>query len=350
MTQAQSQNTIAEGPVFVTGVAGFIGFHTARRLLAEGRQVVGYDNVNDYYDVELKRARLAALAHENFYFVEADLADAEALDAVFAQWNFGVVIHLAAQAGVRYSLDNPGAYVQSNLVGFANILESCRYHGVKHLAYASSSSVYGSNTSMPFGEGDAVDHPVSLYAATKKSNEMMAHSYAHLYNLPCTGMRFFTVYGPWGRPDMAYFSFTQKILAGEPIRVFGKGELVRDFTYVDDIVDAILAIAAQPAMANSAWSSAQPHAASSQAPWRIYNLGNGQPVTVNALVRALEAAFETDAVVEYAPMQPGDVVGTHADTSALVRDFDMKPRVALHEGIPAFARWYRDYYVKKEQR
>lgn len=331
--------------ILVTGAAGFVGFHTALRLCGEGKQVFGLDNMNDYYDVSLKQARLAELQkQDNFQFLEAGLEDQSAVEAVFADFKPDTVIHLAAQAGVRYSIDNPRAYVSSNLVGFVNILEGCRHHDVKHLTFASSSSVYGANTKVPFEVSDSVDHPVSLYAATKKSNELMAHSYAHLYRLPCTGLRFFTVYGPWGRPDMAYFKFTQKIMAGEPIDVFNNGDMQRDFTYIDDIVEGVIRTAAQPAEVNEEWDAANPDTASSNAPYKLYNIGNNNPVQLMEMISTLEEALGKKAIVQMKPMQAGDVYATYADINALQEAVGFSPSTPLKEGLEKFALWYNDFY------
>lgn len=329
-------------PTFITGAAGFVGYHAARLLLDQGRTVVGFDNINPYYDPAIKRGRLADLADRpGWRFIEGDLTDAVSLHAAVADAKAGSVIHMAAQAGVRWSLDHPEAYVASNLVGFANVLEACRHASVGHLVYASSSSVYGANTKIPFSVGDNVDHPVSLYAATKKANELMAHSYSHLYGLPTTGLRFFTVYGPWGRPDMAYWKFTESILAGKPIDVFGGGVLKRDFTYVDDVVEAIGRIADQPPQGNPAWSGDDPDPATSSAPWRIYNIGNHSPVSVNEMIGLLEDLCGTKAIRVEKPRQPGDVEITYADVEALRRDFGFEPRTTLPEGLGRFVEWYR---------
>lgn len=331
--------------VLVTGAAGFVGFHVARRLLEQGVKVVGLDNLNDYYSVQLKRDRLQQLsAQPGFAFHEADLADAAALEAVFAGARFDAVIHLAAQAGVRYSLENPQAYVQSNLVGFANLLEACRRHGLPPLLYASSSSVYGANERQPWSVADNVDHPVSLYAATKKSNELLAHSYAHLYGLPCTGLRFFTVYGPWGRPDMAYFKFTRAILSGEPIEVFNHGRMRRDFTYIDDVIESVIRLAARPAQPDPAWNGLSPDPASSRAPYRLYNIGNHQPVELLDFIARLEDLLQRKAQTRLLPMQPGDVVATYADVDALRRDAGFAPSTPLQDGLGRFVDWYRSYY------
>jgi UDP-glucuronate 4-epimerase len=330
----------------VTGAAGFIGSHVCRRLLDRGDcQVVGLDNFNDYYSVQLKRDRYAQLVgRSNFRLEQVDLADRAAMPAVFERGQFDIVIHLAAQAGVRYSLTNPHAYVDSNLVGFVNVLEGCRHHGVKHLAYASSSSVYGANTVMPFSVHHNVDHPVSLYAATKKANELMAHTYSHLYKLPTTGLRFFTVYGPWGRPDMALWLFTQAILAGEPINVFNEGKMRRDFTYIDDIVEGVIRTADHTATPNPRWTSEQPDPATSFAPYRVYNIGNNQPVELMRLIEVLERNLGQTAVKKMLPMQPGDVPATYADVDDLTADVGFRPSTPIEEGVARFVRWYREYH------
>lgn len=332
-------------PVLVTGAAGFIGFHLARRLLADGLPVVGLDNVNDYYDVRIKWDRLKMLQeHAGFSFHRLNLSDRAAMEAVFDRYPFRVVVHLAAQAGVRYSLVNPYAYVDSNLMGFMNILEGCRHHGVGHLVFASSSSVYGANTRMPFSVHHNVDHPVSLYAATKKANELMAHTYAHLYGLPCTGLRFFTVYGPWGRPDMALFLFTKAILSGEPIKVFNYGKMRRDFTYIDDIIEGVVRVMRKAPAPDPQWSGDAPDPGTSAAPYRIYNIGNNHPVELMEFIRALEECLGTEARKEYLPMQPGDVPATAADIDDLARDFGFRPATSIREGIREFVAWYRAYY------
>src|SRR5690554_3141903 len=329
----------------VTGTAGFIGYHVARRLLERGDEVLGVDNVNDYYDVNLKEARLERLApHENFRFAKVDLADRDALESEFKAFSPEVVINLAAQAGVRYSLTNPHAYVESNLVGFVNVLEGCRHHDVKHLVYASSSSVYGANTTTPFSVHDNVDHPLSLYAASKKANELMAHTYSHLYGLPTTGLRFFTVYGPWGRPDMALFIFTKAILEGRPIDVFNHGNMLRDFTYIDDIVEGVIRTADRPSTANPEWSGAEPDPGTSNAPFRVYNIGNNQPVELLKMIEFLESALGREAEKNFMPMQAGDVPATYADVDALVEDVGFRPSTPLEEGIGRFVKWYREYH------
>jgi UDP-glucuronate 4-epimerase len=331
--------------VLVTGAAGFIGCFTAKALLDRGDQVIGLDNLNDYYDPRLKQARLALLEGRNgFHFTKADLADAEVMDAVFQAERPDRVVHLGAQAGVRYSLTNPRAYIASNIDGFLNVLEGCRHHGCQHLVYASSSSVYGANTAMPFSVHHGADHPFSLYGATKKSNEMMAHSYAHLYGLPMTGLRFFTVYGPWGRPDMAPFSFTAKILAGEPINVFNNGRHARDFTYIDDIVEGVVRVLDRVPEANPAWDGAAPDPATSTAPYRLYNIGNHNPVELMDFIAAIEAATGREAIKTFLPMQPGDVVATYADVDDLVRDVGFAPNTPITEGMKRFVAWYREFY------
>jgi UDP-glucuronate 4-epimerase len=337
--------------ILVTGIAGFIGFHVARALLARGDRVLGVDNLNDYYDVQLKRDRLAALAPaagQPLETVELDIADAAALRSLVADERPDAVIHLAAQAGVRYSLENPHAYTHSNINGFLAVLEACRHHPVKHLVYASSSSVYGLNAHMPFSVHDNVDHPVSLYAATKKANELMAHSYAHLYGLPTTGLRFFTVYGPWGRPDMAYFLFTRAILEGKPIKVFNGGDMARDFTYIDDIVEGVVRVLDRPATADPDWSAAAPDPGSSCAPYRVFNIGNNQPVRLLDFIEAIETALGREAVKDFQPMQPGDVSTTFADIDALGAWAGYRPATPLAEGLAQFAAWYRDYYGQRE--
>ena len=334
--------------VLVTGAAGFIGMHTATRLMARGDEVVGIDNLNDYYDPQLKRDRLALLAARpdaaRFRFEAMDLADAPAMAALFARERFDGVINLAAQAGVRYSLQNPGAYAQSNLVGFVNVLEGCRHHGVKHLVYASSSSVYGGNVKMPFTEADSVDHPVSLYAATKKANELMAHTYSHLYALPTTGLRFFTVYGPWGRPDMAPMLFARAILAGEPIKVFNHGQMRRDFTYIDDIVDGVVATLDRIPGPDDAFDREHPTPASSWAPYRVFNIGNSEPVALMDFIGALEKALGREAIKDFQPIQPGDVPATFANTSRLEAWTGMRPDTSIQDGVARFVGWYRGYF------
>ncbi|MEI5665263.1 NAD-dependent epimerase [Bosea sp. CCNWLW174] len=331
--------------VLVTGAAGFIGNETARVLLERGDEVVGTDNLNDYYDPALKQARLARLdGHNRFSFEQLDLADREGMARLFADGRFERVVHLGAQAGVRFSIENPQAYLDSNLTGFGHVLEGCRRNGVEHLVYASSSSVYGANTRTPFRVEDNVDHPVSLYAATKKANEGMAHSYSHLYGLPTTGLRFFTVYGPWGRPDMAPMIFTRKILAGEPIEVFNEGRHERDFTYVDDIVEGVVRVLDNVAAPDPAWSSDEPGPATSSAPWRLYNIGNSDPVPLMEFIATIEQALGRKAVMEMKPRQPGDVLRTAADVSALEAAVGFRPHTPLAEGIGRMVRWYRDFY------
>jgi len=319
----------------VTGSAGFIGFHLTKQLLELGCRVIGYDNLNDYYDPALKMARLEVLSQHDllFTFIEGDLADKEKLDATFAEFTPQIVVNLAAQAGVRYSIDNPQAYLQANLVGFFNVLEACRHFPVKHLLYASSSSVYGMNSKIPFSTADKSDSPVSLYAATKKSNELLAHSYCHLYGIPSTGLRFFTVYGPYGRPDMAYFSFTEKILAGRTIKVFNEGDMYRDFTYIDDIVEALQRILCNPPLPNEQGNK-----------YKLYNIGNNSPEKLLYFIETLEKSLGRKAKIEFLPMQPGDVYQTYADVSALMEDFDFKPDTALSVGIDRFVQWYKTYY------
>jgi len=331
-------------PVLITGVAGFIGMHTAQRLLAKGESVVGIDNLNDYYDVSLKEARLARLKHPQFQFVHMDISDLREVEALFGRTRFGTVINLAAQAGVRYSLKNPHAYVSTNVQGFLNILEGCRHHGVGHLVYASSSSVYGGNTHMPFSEHAPVDHPVSLYGATKKANELMAHTYSHLFGLPTTGLRFFTVYGPWGRPDMALFLFTRAILEGKPIDVFNHGRMRRDFTYIDDIAEGVVRIAERPPTPNAAFDTSQPDPASSWAPYRIYNIGNHQPVELMAFIEAIEEALGKKAEKRLLPLQDGDVPATYADVADLAQATGFAPSTPVREGVRRFIEWYRSYY------
>jgi UDP-glucuronate 4-epimerase len=331
--------------VLLTGAAGFIGLFTAQRLLARGDEVVGLDNLNDYYDVNLKHARLALLNSEpRFRFVQMDVADRAGMAELFATEKFDRVVHLAAQAGVRYSLKNPHAYADSNLVGFVNVLEGCRHNGVQHLVYASSSSVYGGNTKMPFAEHDSVDHPVSLYAATKKANELMAHTYSHLYGLPTTALRFFTVYGPWGRPDMALFLFTRAILEGKPIDVFNHGRMQRDFTYVEDIVEGLVRVLDRPAEANLAFNGLQPDPATSRAPYRVFNIGNHQPVELLDFIACVEDALGLKAQKNLLPLQDGDVPATHADTQALRDWVGFQPATDIRTGVGRFVQWYRSYY------
>jgi UDP-glucuronate 4-epimerase len=336
---------MAATPVLITGAAGFIGFHVAARLLEQGQTVIGVDNVNDYYDVSLKEARLAQLRkYSSFQFYKLDLADRTALTDLFKTHRPERVVNLAAQAGVRYAQQNPYAYVESNLVGFANILECCRHFPTQHMVFASSSSVYGANTKMPFSVHDNVDHPLSLYAATKKANELMAHTYSHLYQLPMTGLRFFTVYGPWGRPDMALFLFTKAILERRPISVFNFGKMRRDFTYIDDIVEGIVRVLARPAQPNPSWSGDKPDPGSSRAPYRNYNIGNHQPVELMRFIEVLENELGRKAEKNMLPLQPGDVPETFADIDDLVRDAGFRPSTAIETGIKRFVEWYRQYY------
>jgi UDP-glucuronate 4-epimerase len=334
--------------ILLTGAAGFIGFHTAHILLARGEEVVGLDNLNDYYDVSLKQARLDILKRSpNFRFVKLDLADRDAMKKLFAEEKFERVVHLAAQAGVRYSIQNPLAYIDSNVLGFANILEGCRHNGVQHLVYASTSSVYGANTKMPFSVHQNVDHPLSFYAATKKANELMAHTYAHLYQLPVTGLRFFTVYGPWGRPDMALFLFTKNILAGKPIDVFNYGNHRRDFTYVDDIAEGVVRAMDRIATPHPKWNSDDPDPGTSKAPYRLYNIGNNQPVELMRYIECIEQALGKKATKNLLPMQAGDVPDTFADIDDLVRDVGYRPATPVEEGVRKFVDWYVQYYGKK---
>ena len=331
--------------ILVTGAAGFIGSTLALRLLERGDSVCGIDNMNDYYDVRLKEARLQRIKdHRHFEFQKLDIIDREAMAELFQKQKFDAVMHLAAQAGVRYSITNPQSYIDSNLVGFGNILEGSRHSGVKHLAFASSSSVYGANTKLPFSEHDNVDHPVSLYAATKKANELMAHSYSHLYDLPCTGLRFFTVYGPWGRPDMALFKFTKGILEGDPIPVFNHGKMIRDFTYIDDIVEGVVRVIDRPASPNPDWSGKTPDSATSYAPYRIYNIGNNQPVELMRYIEVLEQSLGKKAKLEMLPMQDGDVPATYANTENLENDVGFRPRTSVEHGIAKFVEWYKSYH------
>lgn len=331
--------------ILVTGAAGFIGFYLSERLLQDGHDVLGIDNLNDYYDVNLKLARLDILKqHSCFQFAKVALEDKENLDKIFAEFKPDCVINLAAQAGVRYSLENPSAYINSNLVGFGNILECCRHHRIGHLIFASSSSVYGANESTPFRTSDNVDHPMSLYAATKKANELMAHSYANLFNLPCTGLRFFTVYGPWGRPDMAVFSFTRAIIEGTPIQVFNNGNMERDFTYIDDIVEGIVRLIPLAPTALPQWDRRNADPSSSFAPYKIYNIGNHKPVKLMDMIALLETTIGKDAIKDFKPMQPGDVPATFADITDLERGIGFKPNTPLSVGMQKFVTWYKDYY------
>jgi UDP-glucuronate 4-epimerase len=335
--------------ILVTGAAGFIGFHLSARLLTDGHQVCGIDNVNDYYDVNLKKARLAVInKNPDFTFIQADLADRKQMQQIFADHRFDYAINLAAQAGVRHSIENPASYVDSNLVGFGNILEGCRHTSVKHLVYASSSSVYGLNTAMPFSVRQNVDHPISLYAASKKANELMAHTYSYLYNLPTTGLRFFTVYGPWGRPDMALFLFTKAILENQPIKVFNNGEMQRDFTYIDDIVEGVVRVMNIVPKPDPDWSSMTPNPSSSCAPYKLYNIGNNNPVPLMAFVEAIEKALGQKAQKEFLPLQPGDVPATYADVDDLIADTGFKPSTPIQEGINNFIAWYKGYYGEKK--
>ena len=336
---------MADNCILVTGAAGFIGSHVAQRLLTKGSEVVGIDNLNDYYDPRLKEARLDRLrSHSAFRFEKLDLADREGMAALFARHRFPSVIHLAAQAGVRHSLVDPHAYVDANLIGFTNILEGCRHNGCRHLLYASSSSVYGSNTRMPFSTHDNVDHPLNLYGASKKANELMSHAYAHLFGIPSTGLRFFTVYGPWGRPDMAMWIFAKAIIAGEPIKLFNNGNMRRDFTYVDDVVESVVRLVDRPPSPSADFSTASPDPGASNAPWRVYNIGNNKPVDLLEVVRLLEQAIGKKAKRELMPMQPGDVPATCADVDDLMRDAGFRPSTSIADGIARFIEWYRVYH------
>ncbi|RIN66980.1 NAD-dependent epimerase, partial [Staphylococcus simulans] len=326
--------------VLITGAAGFIGSHLAKRLISQGHEIIGVDNINDYYEPKLKEDRLKSIGDNNFTFYKITLEDADKLEEIFKEQHPDVVVNLAAQAGVRYSLENPRAYIDSNIVGFVNILECCRHYDVKHLIYASSSSVYGANTSKPFSTSDNIDHPLSLYAATKKSNELMAHTYSHLYNLPTTGLRFFTVYGPWGRPDMALFKFTKAIVNDETIDVYNHGNMMRDFTYVDDIVEAISRLVKRPAQPNPEWSGANPDPSSSYAPYKIYNIGNNSPVRLMEFVEAIENKLNKTAKKNYMDLQPGDVPETYANVDDLFRDIDFKPETTIQDGVNNFIDWY----------
>lgn len=331
--------------ILVTGAAGFIGFSLAKRLIERGDEVVGVDNLNDYYDVNLKKARLAQLeGRQGFRFVKMSLEDREGILSLFKKERFDKAINLAAQAGVRYSLINPYSYIDSNIVGFVNLLEGCRHNGVKHFVFASSSSVYGANTKMPFSVHDNVDHPVSLYAATKKANELMAHTYSHLYQLPCTGLRFFTVYGPWGRPDMALFLFTKAILEGKPIDVFNYGKMQRDFTYIDDIVEGVIRVADKIPQVDLKWSGDKPDPGASRAPYRIYNIGNNNPVELMRFIEVLEKALGKEAAKNLLPLQLGDVPATYADVDDLIRDVGFKPATSIEDGIKRFVEWYKGYF------
>lgn len=331
--------------VLITGAAGFIGYHLTQHLTSQGYNVIGIDNMNDYYDIKLKEGRLSILKEfHNFEFKKVDIKDKKNLDAIFEEYKPEYVVNLAAQAGVRYSITNPYAYVDSNLIGFMNILEACRNHPVKHLLYASSSSVYGGNILIPFSTNHQVDHPVSLYAATKKSNELMAHTYSHLYSIPTTGLRFFTVYGPWGRPDMAYFSFTKNIIEGNPIKVFNHGKMERDFTYVDDIVEGIAKLLPKPPVANPNWDEQSGDLSSSKAPYKIYNIGNNAPVQLEKFISVIEEKVGKKAEKNYMDMQSGDVLKTYADVSDLEREIDFKPSTSIEKGIGRFVDWYCEYY------
>ncbi len=331
--------------ILVTGAAGFIGFHLSKRLIADGNRVFGLDNLNDYYDVRLKQDRLAQLEQlPNFSFIKMGLEEREPLHQLFESGKFDTVVNLAAQAGVRYSLTNPYAYIDSNICGFINILEGCRHHGVKHLVYASSSSVYGANTAMPFSIHHNVDHPVSLYAATKKANELMAHTYSSLYGIPTTGLRFFTVYGPWGRPDMALFLFTKAILEGRPIDVFNHGKMLRDFTYVDDIVEGVVRVIGSTPQSDPSWSGAEPDPGTSYAPYKIYNIGNNQPVELMRFIEVLERCLGRQATKNLLPLQAGDVPATYADVDDLMNDVGFRPATSIEDGIRNFVSWYKEYY------
>ncbi|MDP8964425.1 MAG: NAD-dependent epimerase [Cyanobacteriota bacterium] len=331
--------------ILVTGAAGFIGFHLCQRLLQRGDKVIGLDNLNDYYDVFLKQDRLAHLQHlPGFSFHKLDLANQEDISQLFTEQRFDGVVNLAAQVGVRYSVKNPQAYINSNLVGFVNVLEGCRHSGVQHLVFASSSSVYGANTKLPFSVGDNVDHPLSIYGASKKANELMAHTYSHLYGLPTTGLRFFTVYGSWGRPDMAPFLFTKAILEGQPINVFNYGKMQRDFTYIDDIVEGVVRVLDKIPEPNPTWSGASPDPSSSKAPYKLYNIGNNQPIELMHFIEVLEDCLGRKAQKNMLPLQPGDVLGTYADVDNLVKDVGFKPNTSIEKGMEYFVAWYRDYY------
>lgn len=344
-----NSKTINSNYILVTGAAGFVGYHLSTKLLSEGLKVIGLDNMNDYYDVNLKKSRLNNLvSHENFTFLQQDLVDNDKLEEIFENYRPNIVVNLAAQAGVRYSIENPKAYIDSNIVGFANILEACRNFNVEHLLYASSSSVYGGNTISPFSEDHNVDHPVSLYAATKKSNELMAHTYSHLYGLPTTGLRFFTVYGDYGRPDMAYFSFTKNIIDGKSIKVFNKGKMMRDFTHVDDVVDAIVKLMHKKPQGIKGYNEQEDDVSSSFAPYKVYNIGNNKPVSLLYFIETIEKSVGKAAIKEYLEMQPGDVVSTYADISSLKTDIGFEPKTTIDEGINKFVKWYMSYYKIKE--
>ncbi|MBW2623982.1 MAG: NAD-dependent epimerase [Deltaproteobacteria bacterium] len=331
--------------ILVTGAAGFIGFHLSKRLLEEGHSVIGIDSLNEYYDVQLKKNRLKLLeSMGDFNFLQLDLADREGIEDLFSKHSFERVVNLAAQAGVRYSLSNPHVYIESNINGFLHILEGCRHHDVPHLVFASSSSVYGLNTNMPFSVHDNVDHPISLYAATKKSNELMAHTYSHLYGLPASGLRFFTVYGPWGRPDMALFLFTENILKGKPIKVFNNGDMMRDFTFIDDIIEGVVRVMDHVPEPNPQWSGEKPDPGSSPAPYRLYNIGNQNPVKLMDFIKAIEESLGSEAIKDFLPLQPGDVPASHADVTDLVETVGFKPATSIEDGISRFISWYLEYY------
>lgn len=333
-----------DAPILITGTAGFIGFHLTKHLLEQGHHVVGLDNMNPYYDIRLKEDRLSQLSHPHFQFQPCDLADKDAVMAVFSNCKPKIVIHLAAQAGVRYSIDNPSAYMDSNMTGFFNILEAARHHNINHLIYASSSSVYGASTDYPFSEKQAVNHPVSFYAATKKANEAMAHSYAHLYGLPCTGLRFFTVYGPWGRPDMALFKFTKAILENKPVDIYNHGNMVRDFTYIDDVVHAVTKLVNIPATTSTNYNTQKPDASTSNSPWRIFNIGNGKPTHLMDYISAIEKALGKEAKKNFLPMQKGEVLETFSDTQSLENWTGLKPGTSVMQGVENFVEWYLSYY------
>ncbi|EIT1270095.1 NAD-dependent epimerase [Staphylococcus pseudintermedius] len=332
--------------ILITGVAGFIGSHLAKKLIAKDHEIIGVDNINDYYDPKLKEDRLKSIGDKNFKFYKTDIEDDQKLSEIFEEHHPSVVVNLAAQAGVRYSLENPRAYINSNIIGFMNILECARHYHIDNLIYASSSSVYGANTSKPFSTSDNIDHPLSLYAATKKSNELMAHTYSHLYNIPTTGLRFFTVYGPWGRPDMALFKFTDAIVHDRPIDVYNHGQMMRDFTYVDDIVEAMSRLIKRPAQPNNEWDGAKPDPGSSYAPYKIYNIGNNSPVRLMAFVEAIENKLAKTAQKNFMELQPGDVPETYANVDDLYRDINFKPETSIQEGVNQFIDWYLDYYDK----
>jgi|TARA_B100000214_G_scaffold37444_1_gene23567 UDP-glucuronate 4-epimerase len=330
--------------ILVTGSAGFIGYHLTQFLLKKNYTVVGLDNINSYYDVNLKKSRLSNIKNKNFIFHEVDLQDQQSIEDLFKKNKFDVVINLAAQAGVRYSISHPEKYIESNVTGFINLLEACRTYSIENFIYASSSSVYGMNSVIPFSEDDAVNHPISLYAATKKSNELMAHTYSHLFNIPSTGLRFFTVYGPWGRPDMAYFSFTKAILENKPIKVFNNGNMMRDFTYIDDIIEGISRLIEDPSLPNKAWDRESPMASTSSAPYRILNLGNSKPIYLSRFIESIEKATNKKAIIEYLPMQPGDVEKTYANMEKMENQYKFKPKTQIEDGIKEFVDWYINYY------